>query len=394
MTKYITPNLEEESMGGEGAVESVNGQDGIVTLDADDVSDSGTTNKYATSANIGIIATSVLAKTTPVDADTIPLSDSEASNALKKISWFNIKATLKSYLDVLYQPLASVLTNTTASFTTSLETKLNGVESNADVTDSTNVDSAGATMNSDTTLASNGYFLDEDSFTSDSATKVASQQSTKAYVDAQIIGSGSGDVVGPASSVDNEVVLFNSTTGKLVKRASSTGIAKLTSGVLSAVTAPSGTIVGDTDSITLTNKTIVGANNTITGIDPTMRTGGFKIGTILGASVLNTTGNKGITGVGFTPKLVRFSIISGASTAASTSAYGAMTASEQYYQAHSGSTTATARNGDATHCMGWVPTTSSTPSLLCTYVSMDADGFTINVGTASSTFNVQYEAYG
>lgn len=48
---------------------------------------------------------------------------------------------------------------------------------------------------------------------------------------------GTGDVSGPASSVDSEIALFNSTTGKLIKRASTTGILKGTSGVLSAATA-------------------------------------------------------------------------------------------------------------------------------------------------------------
>ncbi len=48
---------------------------------------------------------------------------------------------------------------------------------------------------------------------------------------------GAGDVVGPASSVDGEIVLFDSTTGKLIKRASSTGLLKASSGVLSAATA-------------------------------------------------------------------------------------------------------------------------------------------------------------
>lgn len=52
-------------------------------------------------------------------------------------------------------------------------------------------------------------------------------------------GAGTGDVSGPSSSVDSEVALFNSTTGKLIKRASISGLAKLTSGVLSA--AESGT---------------------------------------------------------------------------------------------------------------------------------------------------------
>ncbi len=56
-----------------------------------------------------------------------------------------------------------------------------GVEAGADVTDATNVNAAGATMNADTTMAGNGYFLDEDTLSSDDATKVASQQSIKAF---------------------------------------------------------------------------------------------------------------------------------------------------------------------------------------------------------------------
>jgi len=63
-------------------------------------------------------------------------------------------------------------------------------------------------------------------------------------------------VTGVSSSVDNEVALFDSTTGKLLKRASSSGVAILTSGVLSVKTNPSGAFVGTTDSQTLTNKTL------------------------------------------------------------------------------------------------------------------------------------------
>lgn len=69
-----------------------------------------------------------------------------------------------------------------------------------------------------------------------------------------------------ATSVDSELALFNSTTGKSIKRATGTGIAKLTSGVLSTVAAPSGAIVGDTDAQTLTNKTISGSDNTISNL--------------------------------------------------------------------------------------------------------------------------------
>lgn len=66
------------------------------------------------------------------------------------------------------------------------KTKLDNIEALADVTDATNVDAAGATMNADTTLAGNSYFLDEDNMASNDATKVASQQSIVAYVTAQI----------------------------------------------------------------------------------------------------------------------------------------------------------------------------------------------------------------
>jgi len=48
--------------------------------------------------------------------------------------------------------------------------------------------------------------------------------------------SGTGDVVGPASSVDSEIALFDSTTGKLIKRASNTGMLKASSGVIATAT--------------------------------------------------------------------------------------------------------------------------------------------------------------
>ena len=76
---------------------------------------------------------------------------------------------------------------------------------------------------------------------------------------------GAGDVSGPASSVDSEIAIYNSTTGKIIKRASTTGILKGTSGVLSAATAgtdyvaPAGAL-GTPSSGTLTNCTVDGTN--------------------------------------------------------------------------------------------------------------------------------------
>lgn len=60
--------------------------------------------------NVGSVIDGATAKTPPVDADTMPLIDSAASNVLKKVTWANIKATLKTYFDTLYGLLATANT--------------------------------------------------------------------------------------------------------------------------------------------------------------------------------------------------------------------------------------------------------------------------------------------
>ncbi len=70
--------------------------------------------------------------------------------------------------------------------------------------------------------------------------QVLAKASNTNYDTTWISVSGTGDVVGPASSVDSQVALFNGTTGKLLKAASGSGVAELSSGVLST-TATTGT---------------------------------------------------------------------------------------------------------------------------------------------------------
>jgi hypothetical protein len=70
-------------------------------------------------------------------------------------------------------------------------------------------------------------------------------------------GAGTGDVVGPSSVVANNLAAFDTTTGKLLKD--------------SGKAYPSGTIVGTSDTQTLTNKTISGGavdNAVIGGTTP------------------------------------------------------------------------------------------------------------------------------
>jgi uncharacterized protein YgfB (UPF0149 family) len=93
-------------------VNSVNGQTGVVVLDADDIDDTSTTNKFVTSGDITKLGN--LSGTNTGDQD---------------LSGYLLSSTAAS----TYQPLATVLTNTTAAFTTTLETKLNGIEAGAEV---------------------------------------------------------------------------------------------------------------------------------------------------------------------------------------------------------------------------------------------------------------------
>ena len=98
-----------------------------------------------------------------------------------------------------YQPLAAVLTGTTASFTTTLETKLNGIEASA-----------------------NNYTLPAPGTTTMGGVKRNTGSGFVNGIDTDgslLFGtpSGSGDVVGPASAVADHVAFFDGTTGKLIK---------------------------------------------------------------------------------------------------------------------------------------------------------------------------------
>jgi hypothetical protein len=80
-----------------------------------------------------------------------------------------------------------------------------------------------------------------------------------------------GDVVSASGggTAGGEVTTFWGTDGHTIKAATQTGLAKLSAGVLSAVPAPSGQVVGTTDVQTLTNKTLDNATytGTVIGID-------------------------------------------------------------------------------------------------------------------------------
>jgi len=114
------------------------------------------------------------------NADTNEFSDAEQT----KLAGIETAATAdQSQAEIKTAYEANTNTN---AYTDTEKSKLAGVESGADVTDSTNVASAGAVMESDTTTTSMSFVIDQDDMSTDSATKVPTQQSVKAYVDSQV----------------------------------------------------------------------------------------------------------------------------------------------------------------------------------------------------------------
>lgn len=124
------------------------------------------------------------------DAATIPLYDSVGSH----ITGAQLKALFILASDsAAVRALVEAATDSNV-FTDADHSKLDGIEAAADVTDATNVDAAGATMNTDTNVSGNSWVLDEDNMVSDDATKVPTQQSVKAYVDTEVASAVSGDI--------------------------------------------------------------------------------------------------------------------------------------------------------------------------------------------------------
>lgn len=90
--------------------------------------------------------------------------------------------------------------------------KLGGIEALADVTDSTNVNAAGATMNTDADVSGNSYVLDEDDLSSNSPTQLPTQQSVKAYVDGVVAGASPKESCRAATTTHLDAVTGNTWT--------------------------------------------------------------------------------------------------------------------------------------------------------------------------------------
>ena len=91
--------------GGSDVIDSAisEGNAGLMTgADKKKLDDIETAADVTDAANIASSIVGTAAKATPVDADTLPLIDSADASSLKEVLWSQVKATLKTYFDTLY----------------------------------------------------------------------------------------------------------------------------------------------------------------------------------------------------------------------------------------------------------------------------------------------------
>lgn len=77
-------------------------------------------------------------KATPIDSDLLALGDSESSFSLKKLTWANLKATLKTYFDSLYNfynPTPIISTGTATFTATTNNINLTGIGVDVEIGD-------------------------------------------------------------------------------------------------------------------------------------------------------------------------------------------------------------------------------------------------------------------
>ena len=177
-----------------GNLTSTNVQSALVELQGD-IDDNATSNSGSvtvhsdvTNAGSGAIITSVeRTKLNGIEAladvtDTANVTTAGALMDSEVTDLTGIKAVTISTLQV--KP-------SEGAFVNGDKTKLDGIEALADKTDSTNVNAAGAVMNSDTSTSAMNFVIDEDNMSSNSSTKVPTQQSVKAYVNSLVVSSKS-----------------------------------------------------------------------------------------------------------------------------------------------------------------------------------------------------------
>lgn len=124
---------------------------------------------------------------------------------------------------------------------------------------------------------------------------------------------------------------------------------------------------------------------------PADRTGGFRVG-VMPASEFDSSGNKVVTGLGFKPKIVRFTFMIDVGTIGR-SATGAMDELGNQFavtQVNNGTDNASIASED--YCAMWYNSSGDSLVVGVKYISMDSDGFTVEVVGGNGAYALAWEA--
>ncbi|MEE9159954.1 MAG: hypothetical protein V3U60_16410 [Gammaproteobacteria bacterium] len=263
-------------------VDSVNGKIGVVVIDPDDLDDSSTANKFTTQAEIDKLSgieTDATADQTGAEikiayeseADTNAFTDAEQT----KLSGVESGATADqtdAEIKTAYENNAD-----TNAFTDAEQTKLTGIEAGAEVNQTPSEIKTDYESNADT-----------NEFSDAEQTKLAGIED----------GAKIGDVVGPASAVDGNVALFDTTTGQLLKDGGAPAIGTLYVSTAVDLLTAGQNIIGVTDTSVLRTITISTADITnISTIGSTIAIKDESGGAGTNAILIDTEGSETIDGL-------------------------------------------------------------------------------------------------
>lgn len=274
----ITTNASTDTVtiSASGDVASVNGQTGTVTLDADDISDAATTNKFATSAQLTKV--DFITITQAVDLDTLE-SNVATNNAKVSNVTTNLGVTANgtsltvTSSDGTNASIPAATTSAWGAMTDEDKTKLDGIEASADVTDSTNVTTAlgsiSVTAHSDVTSVGSGAII-----TSAERSKLSGIEASADVTDSANVTSALGSISVTAHS---DVTSVGS--GAIITSAERTKLSGISTGADVTATAlpliSSDVTIGDASDVTVTTSgglTVTGdltVNGTTTTVDST-----------------------------------------------------------------------------------------------------------------------------